>query len=83
MMNIDTILYIIKFLSIHEKKKFLQLNKECYACGKYMFKTNVIQVTNDNIEWIKKYKPQLKINDINYVNLPNIVELHLNHLLLT
>ena len=72
-MNPDIILYTSQFLTLKDKMSIAQTCREMYSYSNYMYKDEIVKVNSNNIEWIKKYKPKLKINDLQHINLETFI----------
>jgi Leucine-rich repeat (LRR) protein len=79
MMNLDTILYTSQFLpSLKDKMTVARTCRDVYDHSNHLYKDVLVQVDETNLEWVKKYKPKLKITDIRYAHLDNVCELDLH-----
>ena len=63
------LLYASQFLEVKDKISLMSTCKELYNTSLYTYKTDIVKITNDNIEWINKYKPWVIMDDLKYINI--------------
>ncbi len=79
-MNIDTILYTSQFLPIKDKMALASTCTSLYKCSKYIYKDELVKVSDTNLEWVRKYTPKLIVTMLKHVHLNNICELSLRNI---
>ena len=75
-MNTDT--YTYKSTCAIERSNGTRTSMpKLYAHSKHISKDTLVQVDDENLEWVEKNKPKLIVTYLKYINLDNICQLSL------
>ncbi len=81
-MNTDTLLHTSQFMPLKDKMTLASTSQELYAHSRHIYKDVIVEVTDDNLDWVEKYTPKLIVKYLKYINLSNICQLILRDSLL-
>jgi Leucine-rich repeat (LRR) protein len=77
-LNNDVFIYMAtRFLSFDEKIVLMQVCKQFYHLGPSLFINDTVEYTDENKDWLTKYKAHIEVTRLEHVHIPNIHTLRL------
>lgn len=77
-LNNDVFIYMAtRFLSFDEKIALMQVCKQFYHLGPSLFINDTVEYTDENKDWLAKYKARIEVTQLEHVHIPDIHTLRL------